>query len=254
MAPMAEFKLPHDIVNVQRRRLRAGPPDRRLAARASSSRCSARCKARGGKRGVATLCIGGGEAHGDGDRDCSDGVVTAVLARKGGGTDARTAWPRVVRRHPPDHGRVTPQLCRLNHGVLGAARPRTSVSQYRAVRPAWRRLDVEQLERSMASTGDALWLVLGIAGNTSFDAADSTAAMPRSRPRLFVANTAATASGRRRLAARREDRPASCARRMGSAPSSRETTEIGHDCYVLAAAPLGACWNRRQSPTAGGIR
>ena len=60
MAAMAEFKLPHEIVNVHGGACALGHPIGASGARIMVTLIHA-LKARGGKRGVATLCIGGGE-------------------------------------------------------------------------------------------------------------------------------------------------------------------------------------------------
>jgi acetyl-CoA C-acetyltransferase len=61
MALMAELKLSHDIVNVNGGACALGHPIGASGARIMVTLMHA-LKARGGKRGVATLCIGGGEA------------------------------------------------------------------------------------------------------------------------------------------------------------------------------------------------
>jgi acetyl-CoA C-acetyltransferase len=61
MALMAELKLSHDIVNVNGGACALGHPIGASGARIMVTLINA-LKARGGKRGVATLCIGGGEA------------------------------------------------------------------------------------------------------------------------------------------------------------------------------------------------
>jgi acetyl-CoA C-acetyltransferase len=61
MALMEELKLPHDIVNVNGGACALGHPIGASGARIMVTLLHA-LKARGGKRGVATLCIGGGEA------------------------------------------------------------------------------------------------------------------------------------------------------------------------------------------------
>ncbi|MFG6448865.1 acetyl-CoA C-acyltransferase [Roseateles sp. BYS180W] len=61
MAAMAEFKLPHDIVNVHGGAVALGHPIGASGARIVVSLLGA-LKKRGAKRGVASLCIGGGEA------------------------------------------------------------------------------------------------------------------------------------------------------------------------------------------------
>ena len=61
MALMAELKLSHDIVNVNGGACALGHPIGASGARIMVTLLHA-LKARGGKRGVATLCIGGGEA------------------------------------------------------------------------------------------------------------------------------------------------------------------------------------------------
>jgi len=60
MALMAEFKVPHEIVNVNGGACALGHPIGASGARIMVTLLHA-LKARGGKRGVATLCIGGGE-------------------------------------------------------------------------------------------------------------------------------------------------------------------------------------------------
>ena len=61
MALMAELKIAHDIVNVNGGACALGHPIGASGARIMVTLMHA-LKARGGKRGVATLCIGGGEA------------------------------------------------------------------------------------------------------------------------------------------------------------------------------------------------
>jgi acetyl-CoA C-acetyltransferase len=61
MAAMAEFKLPHEIVNVQGGACALGHPIGASGARIVVTLLGA-LKKRGLKRGVAALCIGGGEA------------------------------------------------------------------------------------------------------------------------------------------------------------------------------------------------
>ncbi len=61
MALMAEMKIAHDIVNVNGGACALGHPIGASGARIMVTLMHA-LKARGGKRGVATLCIGGGEA------------------------------------------------------------------------------------------------------------------------------------------------------------------------------------------------
>ncbi|UDF37152.1 UNVERIFIED_ORG: acetyl-CoA C-acyltransferase [Shinella sp. XGS7] len=61
MAAMAEFKLPHEIVNVNGGAIAIGHPIGASGARILVTLLGA-LKKRGGKRGVAALCIGGGEA------------------------------------------------------------------------------------------------------------------------------------------------------------------------------------------------
>ena len=61
MAAMAEFKLPHDIVNVNGGAVALGHPIGASGARIIVTLLGA-LKARGLKRGMAALCIGGGEA------------------------------------------------------------------------------------------------------------------------------------------------------------------------------------------------
>ena len=61
MAAMAEFKLPHEIVNVHGGACALGHPIGASGARIVVTLLGA-LKARGVKRGVAALCIGGGEA------------------------------------------------------------------------------------------------------------------------------------------------------------------------------------------------
>ncbi|MEO8125142.1 MAG: acetyl-CoA C-acyltransferase, partial [Burkholderiales bacterium] len=61
MAAMDEFKLPHEIVNVHGGACALGHPIGASGARLIVTLLGA-LKKRGGKRGVATLCIGGGEA------------------------------------------------------------------------------------------------------------------------------------------------------------------------------------------------
>jgi acetyl-CoA C-acetyltransferase len=61
MAAMAEFKLPHDIVNVHGGACALGHPIGASGARIVVTLLGALRK-RGLKRGMAALCIGGGEA------------------------------------------------------------------------------------------------------------------------------------------------------------------------------------------------
>ena len=61
MALMAEMKIPHEKVNVNGGACALGPPIGASGARILVTLLHA-LKARGGKKGVATLCIGGGEA------------------------------------------------------------------------------------------------------------------------------------------------------------------------------------------------
>jgi acetyl-CoA C-acetyltransferase len=61
MALMEELKIPHDIVNVNGGACALGHPIGASGARIMVTLIHA-LQARGGKRGVATLCIGGGEA------------------------------------------------------------------------------------------------------------------------------------------------------------------------------------------------
>jgi acetyl-CoA C-acetyltransferase len=61
MAAMADFKLPHDKVNVHGGATALGHPIGASGARLMATLVGALRKT-GGKRGVATLCIGGGEA------------------------------------------------------------------------------------------------------------------------------------------------------------------------------------------------
>jgi acetyl-CoA C-acetyltransferase len=58
---MEELKVPHDIVNVNGGACALGHPIGASGARIMVTLLHA-LKARGGKRGIATLCIGGGEA------------------------------------------------------------------------------------------------------------------------------------------------------------------------------------------------
>ena len=61
MAAMADYKLPHDIVNVHGGAVALGHPIGASGARIVVTLLGALRK-RGLKRGVASLCIGGGEA------------------------------------------------------------------------------------------------------------------------------------------------------------------------------------------------
>ena len=61
MAAMAEFKLPHEIVNVHGGAVALGHPIGASGARIVVTLLGA-LRHRGLKRGVAALCIGGGEA------------------------------------------------------------------------------------------------------------------------------------------------------------------------------------------------
>jgi hypothetical protein len=72
MAAMAEFKLPHEIVNVHGGACALGHPIGASGARIVVTLLGA-LKKRGLKRGVAALCIGGGEATGAGRRRCMGG-------------------------------------------------------------------------------------------------------------------------------------------------------------------------------------
>jgi acetyl-CoA C-acetyltransferase len=58
---MAEFKLPHEIVNVHGGAVALGHPIGASGARIVVTLLGA-LKKRGAKRGMAALCIGGGEA------------------------------------------------------------------------------------------------------------------------------------------------------------------------------------------------
>jgi acetyl-CoA C-acetyltransferase len=61
MALMADLQVSHDIVNVNGGACALGHPIGASGARIMVTLVHA-LKARGGKRGIATLCIGGGEA------------------------------------------------------------------------------------------------------------------------------------------------------------------------------------------------
>ena len=61
MAPMKDLGIPHDKLNVNGGALALGHPIGASGARLLVTLIHA-LQARGGKRGVATLCIGGGEA------------------------------------------------------------------------------------------------------------------------------------------------------------------------------------------------
>ena len=61
MAAMSEFKLPHEIVNVHGGACALGHPIGASGARIVVTLLGA-MKRRGAKRGMAALCIGGGEA------------------------------------------------------------------------------------------------------------------------------------------------------------------------------------------------
>ena len=61
MAPMTELGIPHDKLNVNGGAVALGHPIGASGARLLVTLVHA-LKARGGKRGVAALCIGGGEA------------------------------------------------------------------------------------------------------------------------------------------------------------------------------------------------
>ena len=61
MAAMAEFKLPHDIVNVHGGAVALGHPIGASGARIVVTLLGA-LRQRGARRGMAALCIGGGEA------------------------------------------------------------------------------------------------------------------------------------------------------------------------------------------------
>ena len=61
MAAMSEFKLPHEIVNVHGGACALGHPIGASGARIVVTLLGA-LRARGLKKGIAALCIGGGEA------------------------------------------------------------------------------------------------------------------------------------------------------------------------------------------------
>ena len=61
MAPMTDLGIPHDRLNVNGGALALGHPIGASGARLLVTLLHA-LRARGGKRGVASLCIGGGEA------------------------------------------------------------------------------------------------------------------------------------------------------------------------------------------------
>ena len=61
MAPMSDLGIPHDKLNVNGGALALGHPIGASGARLLVTLLHA-LQARGGKRGVASLCIGGGEA------------------------------------------------------------------------------------------------------------------------------------------------------------------------------------------------
>ena len=61
MAPMSDLGIPHDKLNVNGGALALGHPIGTSGARLLVTLIHA-LQARGGKRGVASLCIGGGEA------------------------------------------------------------------------------------------------------------------------------------------------------------------------------------------------
>ena len=61
MAPMTDLGIPHDRLNVNGGALALGHPIGASGARLVVTQLNA-LAARGGKRGVASLCIGGGEA------------------------------------------------------------------------------------------------------------------------------------------------------------------------------------------------
>ena len=61
MIAMSELSIPHDIMNVNGGACALGHPIGASGARILATLLAA-LKARGGKRGLASLCIGGGEA------------------------------------------------------------------------------------------------------------------------------------------------------------------------------------------------
>ncbi|KAG1450776.1 hypothetical protein G6F57_016325 [Rhizopus arrhizus] len=61
MAPMRELGIPHDKLNVNGGACARGHPIGASGARRVGTLGNA-LRTRGGKRGIATLCIGGGEA------------------------------------------------------------------------------------------------------------------------------------------------------------------------------------------------
>jgi acetyl-CoA C-acetyltransferase len=61
MIAMKELSIPHDVVNVNGGACALGHPIGASGARIMATLLAA-LEARGGKRGVASLCIGGGEA------------------------------------------------------------------------------------------------------------------------------------------------------------------------------------------------
>ncbi|KAG1360491.1 hypothetical protein G6F60_015797 [Rhizopus arrhizus] len=61
MAPMRELGIPHDKLNVNGGACALGHPIGASGARLVGTLGNA-LRTRGGKRGIATLCIGGGEA------------------------------------------------------------------------------------------------------------------------------------------------------------------------------------------------
>ncbi len=62
MAPMKELGIPHEKLNVNGGATGARPSDRRLGRASDRDADQRAARRRGGKRGVASLCIGGGEA------------------------------------------------------------------------------------------------------------------------------------------------------------------------------------------------
>jgi acetyl-CoA C-acetyltransferase len=62
MAAMKEHGIAHDRVNVHGGALRARPSDRRVGRTHRRDAARSRCASSGKTRGVAALCIGGGEA------------------------------------------------------------------------------------------------------------------------------------------------------------------------------------------------
>ena len=77
MAPMRELGIPHEKLNVNGGAVALGHPIGASGARLIVTLLHA-LKARGGKRGVAALCIGGGEATASRRRACVKSITTKL--------------------------------------------------------------------------------------------------------------------------------------------------------------------------------